>query len=727
MQMTAFFHGNLKPVAISLLSMSLLACGGGGGGGGEKNDSSAAQDRNAPSVSVRSPKYNQATTNHSVLVTGTASDTQSGVASVEVNGIEASSEDDYATWQVYLPLTSTLSNLDVSAEDRAGNRRELNHAVKVNRVADRLSQVDLLSIDAANKRLLITDKTLNSLFAADLENPQTTAVQLRLEENDLELNFPSGFFWNPNAEALLYLDFTSSSTESSQALFSANLSSGMVTALHEIVAEDSPLRFYEMVASEDMGSVFLLSAPVSSTASVIRRYNLSTQTLSDIATTTAHSNPDFGPPSCLTAADGQQALYLIDNNAVVSVDLRTGQLSTRSPRTSPIPFASPIDMAVGTQANRAWISDYLLNAIVEVNLSTGARRILSDTSHGLGPDFNAVGSVVFDAESNRLLVADTETKRVLSVDTETGNREYFLDNGFGTGEALAAPYFIKVAADGSTAYVTDAELKAVVAVDLANGARTVISKGANSSGSAVGLGGDLHAPSNIALNGNADTLWITDLDSSNIIQIDIASGERSTLELAYASGSKVIQKPTGIAFDSRTQSLLVTDLFNDSAQTIPLNSRSVAMTGARQMNDGSTLEKPVSVTLDNNTNRIYAVDSVRKGLVEWQPANGGAKILSTLFVGQGIDFAMPIDVSVNPAEQKAYVSDEELNAVLEVDLTTGDREVVSGLNVGSGPMFRQISGLDYHRSSNTLYVVDRMDRSVYAINPANGNRRAVTR
>ncbi len=91
--------------------------------GGVSDDFSVTtfDDTEAPTASIVFPPPVSLTEGTSILVRGTASDNV-GVTSLSVNGIDAVTNDGFATWTVDVPLTPDISNsLVVTVNDAAGN------------------------------------------------------------------------------------------------------------------------------------------------------------------------------------------------------------------------------------------------------------------------------------------------------------------------------------------------------------------------------------------------------------------------------------------------------------------------------------------------------------------------------------------------------------------------------------------------------------------------------
>src|SRR6185369_13603964 len=93
-----------------------------------------ATDTTPPSLAITSPENNSPTVEHQIAVSGTASDTGSGVAHVYVNDVEAQYNTGTETWtRANVPLDLGENQIVVRAVDHAGN--ETTATIKVNREA----------------------------------------------------------------------------------------------------------------------------------------------------------------------------------------------------------------------------------------------------------------------------------------------------------------------------------------------------------------------------------------------------------------------------------------------------------------------------------------------------------------------------------------------------------------------------------------------------------------
>lgn len=81
---------------------------------------SSAEDASAPVVALLSPTTSGTTTHHSITLTGTATDSAAGVASVTVNGQSVTTTDAFAHWSASVTLTDgTANTITIAATDLA--------------------------------------------------------------------------------------------------------------------------------------------------------------------------------------------------------------------------------------------------------------------------------------------------------------------------------------------------------------------------------------------------------------------------------------------------------------------------------------------------------------------------------------------------------------------------------------------------------------------------------
>ncbi len=80
---------------------------------------SSTQDAGSPVVTITAPANNTVTTTDSVVVTGTATDAISPLTGLLVNGVPASTSNNYATWTATVPLVPGLNTITATTNDSA--------------------------------------------------------------------------------------------------------------------------------------------------------------------------------------------------------------------------------------------------------------------------------------------------------------------------------------------------------------------------------------------------------------------------------------------------------------------------------------------------------------------------------------------------------------------------------------------------------------------------------
>ena len=194
-------------------------------------------------------------------------------------------------------------------------------------------------------------------------------------------------------------------------------------------------------------------------------------------------------------------------------------------RVAVLPFLE--DIAIDASNNRALLIDSDLDALIAIDIDSGARTILSDASTGTGVNLSLGindASVALDSANNRVLVTDSGLVAVIAIDLDTGDRNILSNNsaGIGSGTDLqqtTAP----ITLDSGRALLTDSGLDALVAINLATGDRVILSS------ASVGTGSNLQNPRGITLDSGANRALVVDTSLDALVAIDLTSGDRTIL------------------------------------------------------------------------------------------------------------------------------------------------------------------------------------------------------
>jgi DNA-binding beta-propeller fold protein YncE len=130
-----------------------------------------------------------------------------------------------------------------------------------------------------------------------------------------------------------------------------------------------------------------------------------------------------------------------------------------------------VDVAGG----RALVMVQSPSRLLEVDLVTGDRTLLSGDGTGAGPELNS-GEVAFDLPNARAIV--TSRFAVQAVDLATGDRTTLASNTVGSGPDFTSSFAQDAALDpgGKHVWIVDFTRSAVLLLDLASGDRVIVAQ-----------------------------------------------------------------------------------------------------------------------------------------------------------------------------------------------------------------------------------------------------------
>ncbi len=666
-----------------LLSSLTTACGGGGGGGSSSpppmdppDDPPAPMDM-APTVNVLFPNQSGLTNNNFITIRGTASD-DSGNVTVTVNGEEAETDDNFATWEAFIDLELGENSYTVVATDDAGNTSMAMGSV--NR-ATLFGAPSSLVMDTANNRALISDELLQSIFAVDLTSGERSVL---FDNSGLALDLfvnPTDVYLDEANNRLLVLDFVDPPTIngavrqtvfdlSPKRLWAVDLETGERTVLIDTINfllqhplyDSANNQLIGSFAFSDIGTIDIDSGmittvnsfrdpmtnnPIASiTAIDLDAVNnqlivadlaferiLSTPfgaffgTITEISTNTTPNNqpPLFIDPSLINL-DASRGRILVRNfftnqDQLISIDSSTGErsvfISSNVP-TGQNPIGSINDLIIN--GDEALMIDFLRDSLINVDLDSGNRTTISDirfpTQDSENNMFRAFTDLILDEENNRALVSDRRNNTILAIDLDTGIRTNFATLSSATG----IPAEIERASNGDL-FVLDADLNRIVM---------------------------------IAADTTDETILATDPSFAQIASF--------TLDEA---NSRII------LFDRGSNSVGIIDLVNNTASVVAENVLTIF-----PPNPNSTI-LGVDIAYDAANSRALLVDSSNSVVFAVNLDSGETTDLSNNDLeDQPNMLSFPASLKLDPDNNRVLLSDLANRDVTAIDLNTGERTVL---------------------------------------------------
>jgi sugar lactone lactonase YvrE len=303
------------------------------------------------------------------------------------------------------------------------------------------------------------------------------------------------------------------------------------------------------------------------------------------------------------------------NNLIRKVDISTPENTV----TTFAGFISHQFDEITTDGSYLFISDSSTHTIQKFEIATGEMSTLTGC-FGVSGSIDGNDSVaLFDSpagvttEGTNLYVAEYNDHTIRKVVIETGEVSTLAGragnsgsaDGIGSTAEFDSPFGLTT--DGTNLYVADMLNQTIRQIEIATGEVTTLAGSTGNSGSADGFGTDARFNYPLGITANGTNLYVADFYNSAIRQIVIATGEVTTLTLAQSEavdGSVspvLIDAPTGITTDGLN--LYVTDSANNTVRKVVIATGVVTTVAGNAESSGST-DGPASVALFNTPTGI---------------------------------------------------------------------------------------------------------------------------
>ena len=736
----SFFHRLFPQWILFIFSLMLAACSSSSSNStsGNSNDGAGGSnvDATAPTASIVFPPAVSKTDSASITVRGTASD-ESEITVVRVNGVDATSSDGFATWEATVNLTPGQNTLTVETGDIALNSNAAAATAQIDSVALMATASDMV-LDSANNRLLVADPFANAIFAVDM----ITGLISTLSSNTAPAGGP--LFASPARMALdssnnrlLVVDVAIMSGGSQGAVLAVDLDTGVRSILSDNATPDAntPFSAPESIALDSANGRALVLDYVLNAVVAVDLATGARSILSDGATPNAN-NPLMTPNGIVVDSANNRALitdidYNTNLSSVVAVDLTTGARTVLSDDTTPDSnntFSSSIErITLDSANNRALVTDSDLDAVIAVDLTTGARTILSDNStpNNTRP-LSRPRSILLDSANSRALVADSSVDQIIAVDLGSGARSFVA--GSATPDSANAYEGISaIATDSANNRVLVADrasgISRLLAVDLDSGARTVFSDDttpdSNNTFSSI---------RDVALDA-ANNRALVATGSGTIISVNLNTGARTIISgYGTPDTNNLLSLVRGIDVDISNGRLLVASAGQNAIIAVDLS------TGARTILSDNTTPDSVNafsslwgIAVDNANNRALVIDGNLDAVIAVDLDTGARTILSDNTTPDASNpFNSPGSITIDRANNRALVTDLSYsadNAIIAVDLTTGARSIVANNTTpdsNNAILLPFATAIDDR--NNRILAIDSIRDALFAIDPVNGQR-----
>ena len=247
----------------------------------------------------------------------------------------------------------------------------------------------------------------------------------------------------------------------------------------------------------------------------------------------------------LDVTDGTRALVAhARQRAIVGVDLSSGERTFVSPPTSVGTGPSIHPSVIALEEDLALVTGDAFT-LVAVDLASGARRTVSDPSTGIGPRFGYPDGVVLDGERALVLATNFDSQdkddddALFAVDLASGDRSIVSDSTTGEGRMFDDAGDMVLA--GNRVLVT---YGGVMAVDLGTGDRTIVSDRSRGQGPHF-----LDEQGGMVLDGNRVIVGDASDTNFRLVAVDLASGDRSIVSGEFKGEGPLFRETDDLLLD----------------------------------------------------------------------------------------------------------------------------------------------------------------------------------
>jgi hypothetical protein len=419
---------------------------------------------------------------------------------------------------------------------------------------------------------------------------------------------------------------------------------------------------------------------------------------------------------------------LIGSSSLLSLDASGNRTAiANASKGAGATLTSMLAVGVDGYEDRAVVINDNGNALLAVDLVTGDRTPVTDSSANAGPYTTFVSNLIADQTNHRLLLAEgwggndaglieiqlCDRKRNLVADQSRGDWNVsatLLDASKGVLYAGQSP----LDTDDKTLGAT------VLALDVHTAQRTVVSDDSDSGGSVRWT-----TPIGLALDPASNRLFgATFFYSSpnSLLAIDLGDGAQSVVSDASKGAGVVWQSVFDLAWDgAHDRALLVAAGLPGIIAVDPANGDRTVLSGGPN-GSGTAFTSPASGALDNAGNRLLVIDSTQ--LLAVDLGTGNRTLLSGGSTGSGPAFVKPGRVLMDTVGSRAIVLDQGDSsngpALIAVALGDGARSKLATLPAGWYTVTSFIApGLAFDGSSGVAYAGN--TNGLFALDPASGD------
>lgn len=278
-------------------------------------------------------------------------------------------------------------------------------------------------------------------------------------------------------------------------------------------------------------------------------------------------------PNALAYDRANNRVYIPDSSRhfIFAVDLATGNREVEVARdddASQIDVAGTKDIVYDKKNNRLFcLGPSSDDHIVQVNLTTNVRSLVSDNTSEQEPVFDSPSNLTYDGVDNKLYVYASGNKTIYAVDVSSGARTILSNTSIDSNPGIGTPSKLIFDQHNRRLLYVDSSLDAIVAVNIEDGDRTILSD------DNLGTGEEMVLPRAIAL-GAANQAYVFDnaFGVNQVFKVNLSTGDREIIYTHAGDNSPSIVTLADMTYDAQAKRLLMVDQAMEVLMQIDLES-----------------------------------------------------------------------------------------------------------------------------------------------------------
>jgi len=412
--------------------------------------------------------------------------------------------------------------------------------------------------------------------------------------------------------------------------------------------------------------------------------------------------------------------------AVVAIDLSTGDRDVLLD-TSDASFTRLAGIVVNASGQRAYLLDAQPGRIYRHNLQTNTVSLATPPRPD-EPSLFFLRDLVLDEGNDRLLLSDLSDGSVIAVNLNSGGRAYILDN---TAENQPVGFVSSLAFDSATNELYIGDSGAFVSHPGLIFSTNLMSE----QWSVVSDSGPADSPTymeditDMALDRTNNRLLVTEPNRGALLAVDLNNGDRTVISNRTTPNTSLPFAPRGVQLDIANDRAIVLDADLHALVTVDLTTGTRGVISERSFPTAdNTLIRPVEIALDAAHNRLLVVDKTLVAVVAIDLTSGVRTIFSdNMTPNANAPMQEPSDIIIDTLNNRALLIDEGLGALIAIDLSSGQRSILSDSSTpnADNPL-REPSGLALDIANDRVFVqLERGDLLLVEINLTTGVRKTV--